>query len=84
MYSGKTGLSGPFPPNVTLGVWNRLFYRNHSRRWIHAKSQLNHFWQSNSLPSGHPVKGASLRSASLRDGYAALDWGLAFGHMLCL
>lgn len=37
-------------------------------------SRPNRFLRSNCLPSGHPVKSASLRSASFQDGCAALDW----------
>jgi hypothetical protein len=40
---------------------------------------LKRFSQSDSLPSGHPIKGKSLR-----DGYAALDWAPASGKSLCL
>jgi hypothetical protein len=35
--------------------------------------QVKPFPQSDFLACGHPVKGAALRSASLRDGFAALD-----------
>ena len=44
--------------------------------------RLNRFSRSEYLPSGHPVKGAPLRSASLRDGCAALDGGPAYGKAL--
>jgi len=45
---------------------------------------LKRFLQSYSLAYGHPIKGAALRSASLRDGFAALDWdpGLRQGALL--
>ena len=36
----------------------------------------------NCLPCGHPVKGAPLRSAFLRNGCAALDRGPAYGKKL--
>lgn len=51
------------------------------RRWHHKKHDLpirrdpfKPFPQSDSFACDHPVKGAPLRSASLRDGFAALDW----------
>lgn len=53
-----------------------------NERLSHQPILLNRFSRSNYLPSGHPVKGAPLRSASLRDGCAALDWAPAFGKLL--
>jgi hypothetical protein len=35
--------------------------------------QVKPFPQSDSFACGHPVKGAALRSATLRDGFAAPD-----------
>jgi len=46
--------------------------------------QVKPLLQSDSFACGHPVKGAALRSASLRDGFAALDWTPTSGKTLCL